>query len=404
MSETATIQDLYASASPWLLAGIVATTGILSLQHYSSLPRLVPQTPSVEEDATLPSVSIIVPARNEEHTLPTLLRSLLTQEYPNFEVVVVDDASTDATSSIAAEFAQADSRVRVVQGSGPALGWTGKNYACYQGAQAASGEWLLFTDADTEHTPDALRAAITAARASGASAVSLFPRQQCVGFWERLLLPFAYQQYFAGVRPLVLHLPNGPALANGQYFLIARAAYDVAGGHASVAASIIDDVALAGALKSAGFPPFVFRGEQLVRVRMYESLGALVEGFTKNAFQFLQEQQTGSFLVVLGTACAAGIIPAAIGALLAGSPVAVSGVLAAYLLQGALLVPWLRTFGVPLRYAALGPLAALAFTGIALSSTLHALARRPVQWKGRAVQPLLGGKSGATESEVAHVE
>src|SRR5262249_35492885 len=152
VSETISIQDLYASASPWLLAGIVATTGILSLQHYSSLPRLVPEAPpAAAEEEALPSVSIIVPARNEERALATLLRSLLVQEYPNIEIVVVDDASTDATCRIAAEFAQADSRVRVLQGSSPALGWTGKNYACYQGAQAASGEWLLFTDADTEH-------------------------------------------------------------------------------------------------------------------------------------------------------------------------------------------------------------------------------------------------------------
>lgn len=403
MSDMTSIQDFYAAASPWLLAGVVAATGALSLRHFSSMPQLEPQPPSAEDNA-LPSVSIIVPARNEERALPTLLRSLLAQEYPNFEVVVVDDDSTDATGRIADEFAHADDRVRVIHGAGPAPDWTGKNYACYLGAQAASGAWLLFTDADTEHAPGALRAAMIAARESGAYAVSLFPRQRCVGFWERLLLPFAYQQYFAGVRPLLLHLPNGPALANGQYFLIARSAYGSAGGHASVAASIIDDVALASALKSAGFPPFVYRGERLAQVRMYESFGALVEGFTKNAFQFLQEQRTGSFLVVLGTACAAGILPAALGALLAGNPVALSGVLAVYLLQATLFAPWLRTFGAPPWYAALGPLAALVFTGIALSSALHALTRRPVRWKGRAVEPLRSGKPAAIDAEVAHVE
>src|SRR6185437_1548320 len=101
--------------------------------------------------------------------------------------------------------------------------------------------WLLFTDADTEHAPLTLRAAVSAALRRRAGALSLFAGQRCFGFWERLLLPFAYQQYFAGVNPRALDTPGSPALANGQYILVARAAYAAAGGHAAVAASIIDD-------------------------------------------------------------------------------------------------------------------------------------------------------------------
>ncbi|MBF6589877.1 MAG: glycosyltransferase [Ktedonobacterales bacterium] len=376
---------LYAAASPWGLAGIVGASGAVSLAHYRALPALISGTGETPgESVAWPRVSIVVPARNEAANLPTLLRSLMALDYRDYEIIVVDDDSTDATGQIATDFARESAgRVRVVRGSGPASGWTGKNYACHLGAQAATGAWLLFTDADTEHAPASLRLAMGAALAAGASALSLFTRQRCLTFWERLLLPFAYQQYFVGVRPRALARPGQPALANGQYFLIARQAYAVVGGHGAVAASITDDVALAGVLKRGGYPPLVRRGEALVRVRMYDSFGALAEGFTKNSFQFLREQRAGGALVVLSTACAVGVVPALTGALLSGARLGIAGALAALVLQITLLAPWERAFGVPLRYALLAPVAALTFTGIALSSALHALTRRPVRWKGR---------------------
>jgi chlorobactene glucosyltransferase len=393
VSDSTSLGAVYATASLWGLAGIVAATGAASLAHYRALSALSPSASGAADStspARWPRVSIIVPARNEEANLPTLLRSLLAQDYPDFEVLVVDDASTDATGRIAEDFArQSDGRLRMIAGTGPAPGWTGKNYACHTGAQAATGDWLLFTDADTEHAPEALRLTLRAALAGGAGALSLFTRQRCLTFAERLLLPFAYQQYFVGVRPKTMPQPGQPALANGQYFLISRAAYTASGGHRAVAASIIDDVALAGALKRADYPPLVCRGERLVRVHMYDNFSALAEGFTKNSFQFLREQRTGGALVILSTACAAGVLPTLVGAILSGAPVGIAGAVAALLFQIALLARWERAFGVPLRYALLAPLAALTFTGIALSSALHVLARRPVRWKGRPVRATL---------------
>ncbi|MGH2515649.1 MAG: glycosyltransferase [Ktedonobacterales bacterium] len=381
---------LYNTASPLALAAVVAGAGALALRHYRALPAVQALTTgsSGSEEETLPRVSIVVPARDEERNLPALLRSLAALDYPSYEVIVVDDASTDATGALAEEeAARTNGLVRVLHGTGPEPGWTGKNFACALGARAATGEWLLFTDADTEHAPASLRVAVTTAVQSRARAVSLFTRQRCLTFWERLLLPFAYQQYFVGVRPEGLLRPGGPALANGQYFLIARDAYEAAGGHAAVAASIIDDVALAGALKQAGYPPLACQGESLVAVRMYDGLRSLAEGFTKNSFSFLQEQRDKGALVILSTACAAGVAPALIGTALRGSgPVALAGGIAAYVAQVALLAPWVRRFGVGWGYALLAPLAALAFTGIALSSALHTLARRPVRWKGRGYQ------------------
>lgn len=302
----ADLGSIYVLGSPFALAALLALCGTLSLVHYRALPAL-----NVSDAAcagALPTVSIIVPARDEEANLPILLPSLLALDYPTFEIVLVDDASTDATRAIAETFARNQPvRLRVLHGSGPQPGWTGKNFACALGAQAAASEWLLFTDADTEHAPGSLRQAISTALARGAGAVSLFPGQRCVTFWERLLLPFAFQQYFTGVRPRALGSATGPALANGQYFLVSRAAYMASGGHAAVASSIIDDVALAGALKRAGSPPLLFRAESLVHVRMYRSLSALFEGFSKNALQFLNEQRAAAIFVVLGTAGTAGL-------------------------------------------------------------------------------------------------
>lgn len=373
-------------AGPLVGAAVIAGCGALALAHYRALPPVLRWQRGMTGHplAGAPSVSIVVPARNEERNLPKLLRSLIALDYPAYEVIVVDDASTDATPAIADRYAaDTEGLVRALHLTGPEPGWTGKCWACWQGALAARGEWLLFTDADTEHEYGSLRAAVLAAREAGVAALSLFPRQQCLSFWERLLLPFAYQQYFVGVRPARLERPNGPALANGQYFLIHREAYAASGGHAAIAGSIIDDVALAEALKRAGYAPLACHGEELVQVRMYTGLRALVAGFQKNAFQFLRAQGSAGALVVLSTACNAGILGALAWAIYTRSPLGLGAAGLAYGAQTALLARWERAFGVRRGYALLAPLAALVFTLIALSSMLRVLTGRRVRWKGR---------------------
>jgi chlorobactene glucosyltransferase len=359
----------------------LGVSAYLSARHYRRLPAIRPSAPENWDE--LPGVSIVIPARNEALHLPRLLRSFTRLNYSNFEVLVVDDGSTDETAAIALSFA--DSGVRLAQSAGPPPGWTGKNYACWLGAHQTSKPWLLFTDADTVHAPESLRAAVTFALEHRAGALSLFTRQECRGFWERLLLPFAYQQYFLGVRPRQVNSPAGPALANGHYFLIRRDVYQTAGGHAACAGSIIDDVALAGRLKASGSIPLACRGEQLVSVRMYSSLGAIAEGFTKNSYAFVREQRAAGALVALSTASAAGMLPALLGAL-AGKRSRKRRVaaLAAYGAQAAGLVFWVRLFGVPLRYALLAPLAAIIFLGIALRSAVRTITGRAVTWKGRS--------------------
>ncbi len=366
--------------SSFALPLALGVSAYLSARHYRALPTIGTAS-SRDNQQDLPGVSIIIPARNEALNLPRLLYSLTALNYPDYEVLVVDDGSSDETAAIVLSFA--GSGVRLVQSAGPPPGWTGKNYACWLGAHQASKPWLLFTDADTTHAPESLGAAVTFALEHRAAALSLFTRQECRGFWERLLLPFAYQQYFLGTRPRQINSPAGPALANGQYFLIRCDAYQAAGGHAACAETIIDDVALAGHLKAKGFVPLACRGERFVEVRMYTGLDAIAEGFTKNSYAFVREQRAAGTLVALSTASAASVLPALLS-LLVGKRERGAMALAAYAAQTAGMVFWTRLFGTPLWYTLLAPLAAVIFMGIALRSATRTITGHAVTWKGRS--------------------
>ncbi len=320
----------------------------------------------------------IIPARNEEVNLPRLLNSLVAQDYPLYEVIVVDDASTDGTAAVVRRYGAKG--VRLLLTNGPPEGWTGKNAACWRGAEASHYPWLLFIDADTELAPLALRSSLHFALEQQVQAISLFARQRCETLWERLLLPFAYQQYFVGVNARHLHAAAGPALANGQYFLISRTAYQQVGGHAANAQSIIDDVALATSLKRVGMIPLACRGEALVAVRMYTGLRAIIAGFGKNSYLFLRKSPLTGIQTAFSTALAASVLPLLLDAWRKRSWGIVGVAIVAYFAQVCHMQFWLRRFGVSLRYALLAPFSALGFLAIALNSMVRG---RALAWKGR---------------------
>ena len=226
-----------------------------------------------------PSVSVIIPARDEEACLGACLRSLTSQTGIPFEILVVDDGSTDNTRAIAQSFAS----VRVIEPGPLPEGWTGKNNAVTAGARAAQGDWLLFTDADTVHRPGSLAKAVAEARQQNADLLSYSPEQEVRSFWERAVMPVIFAELARKYPPARMSDPATKlAAANGQYLLVTRKAYDAIGGHAAVANSLLEDVALARIFKAAGYKIIFRYGGDAVRTRMYRSFRQLREGWTKN--------------------------------------------------------------------------------------------------------------------------
>jgi glycosyltransferase involved in cell wall biosynthesis len=226
-----------------------------------------------------PTVSIIIPARNEEANLAGCLASLVTQTAVDFEIIVIDDHSTDRTREIAQSFPG----VQVIAAPPLPAAWTGKNHAVTTGARAARGEWLLFTDADTVHLPGSLARALAEAQTKGVEFLSYSPAQIAVTFWEMATLPVVFAELARQYPPAKVSDPGSPiAAANGQYILVRRRLYDVVGGHAPIATEILEDVALARAVKSSGHKIFFRYAPDAVRTRMYRSWPQLRDGWTKN--------------------------------------------------------------------------------------------------------------------------
>ena len=236
---------------------------------------LVPVVSSSER----PVVSVIVPARNEEACLGACLESLVAQTEVSFEIIVVDDGSTDQTQSIAESF----SGVTVIEPGPLPSGWTGKNNAVTAGAKSARGEWLLFTDADTVHKPGSLARAIAEAKQYQADLLSYSPEQEVHGFWERAVMPVIFAELARKYPPSkISDFSTNMAAANGQYLLMRRSTYDAIGGHAAVASSLLEDVALARLVRGNGHRIRFRYGGDAVRTRMYRSFRQLREGWTKN--------------------------------------------------------------------------------------------------------------------------
>lgn len=229
------------------------------------------------DDRDKPEVSVIVPARNEAACLGDCLRSLAAQECVSYEIIVVDDHSTDATREIAASFP-----VQVIASDPLPVGWSGKCNAAWSGARVAKGKWLLFTDADTKHAANSIATGLREAIECDAGLLSYSPKQEVHSFAERALMPVVFAELAKTYRPKEVSDPASPAAAaNGQYLLIRREVYDAVGGHAAVAGAILEDVELARGVKRAGHK-LQFRLADVVRARMYRSFPVMWEGWTKN--------------------------------------------------------------------------------------------------------------------------
>jgi glycosyltransferase involved in cell wall biosynthesis len=312
-----------------------------------------------------PVVSLIVPARNEEANLAACLESLVAQTGIVLEIIVVDDDSTDRTAEIARSFASPeryglalgeikqevrqcgreqddheregtasavpksshfDDRgfspaVRVIPAGPLPANWTGKNNAMSAGAKIAKGKWLLFTDADTAHAPGSLACAVAEAEQHGAALLSYSPAQEVHGFWEKAVMPVIFAELATTYPPQAVNDPTSPiAAANGQYLMISREAYDAVGGHTTIAADLLEDVALARLVKCTGRKIFFRYGGDAVRTRMYHSFAQLREGWTKNLALLFPRPRTLALLRTAEFLLIVGNLSTAIWAKLSGRP------------------------------------------------------------------------------------
>jgi chlorobactene glucosyltransferase len=339
--------------------------------------------------AGLPRASILLPARDEEDNIEACVRSLLAQDYPDFEVIALDDDSSDGTGRILSELAEASDRLRVLAGKPLPGDWLGKHWACHQLAQAATGELLLFTDADTRHHPLALRDAVAALQAERADLLTALPRQ-IVGSWaERLIVPIIPWSLFALVPLALAHRLRRTSLvvAVGQYLLIRREAYERSGGHAAVRRSAVDDIALARRIVSHGLCWRLVDGGGRIECRMYRDARQVIEGLSKNlyaAFDYRLPQFVfvWTWLSIVFVAWPILLALGALGITLPGfapdwAAVAVAASFALWLLV-------CRRFGFPSVLAMLYPISMALAVVIAFRSMALTLTGRAT-WRGRAL-------------------
>lgn len=353
-----------------------------------------------EQPAHYPLVSVIVPARNEQRNIRRCVESLLEQSYPNFEVIVVDDGSTDDTPNILESILQTHPRsnhlwVQRLRDELPA-GWAGKPHAIHTGVLESRGTWLLFTDADTWHAPNALQCALTAALNTGSDLYTLGTAQELPGFWEKVMMPMA----FLGISMMYpIKKVNDPlssiAIANGQFILIRRTVYDILGGYArpELRNTLLDDRDLANTVKQQGFRLRFEDGRDLVHVQMYRGLRDAWQGWRKNAFLGSRGGIAFFLLELIGLPMVA-IVPFLLPLIIwiasrfvREKPLTASEIGAATLLElGPLLsyhVSIDKELHVPWYYAFAYPLAASFFECILAESAWRVLRRKGIDWRGR---------------------
>jgi cellulose synthase/poly-beta-1,6-N-acetylglucosamine synthase-like glycosyltransferase len=338
---------------------------------------------STQPQQRVPTVSVIVPARNEEACLGECLRSVQEQSGIDFEIIVVNDNSTDRTR----EIASSHGGVRVVDAPPLPPGWTGKCHAVQCGADEARGRWLLFTDADTIHRHRSLRHAVREAEEHSVDMLSYSPKQEVRGLWERSLMPVIFAELRREYPPREVSRTDSPiAAANGQYLLITREAYDAIGGHAAVRDSLLEDVEIARRLKRAGRRIRFRYGRDALRTRMYRNFPQMWEGWTKNlALLFPSPARLALLRAAEFLASFCGLVAMAIGLVWGRHQLALVG--------AAVSLPVTFHFFHRIRLAHFGwintiisPAGLPIFVLLLLNSRLHYKENR-VSWKGREYAP-----------------
>jgi chlorobactene glucosyltransferase len=364
------------------------------------IPRLAGTSPGLNDVPPVTGVklSVIIPARNESAQIETVLGSVLATTYAPIEVIVVDDRSTDDTARKVAAIAATDGRLRLILGLGLPRGWYGKPWACQQGADTATGDILVFTDADTKHHPELMARAVSMLRQSNADLLTLAPRQLVLGFWERVIMPQVWVMLGIRYHPSSVNQATKPwrVIANGQFMMFSRASYAAVGGHASVRGEVVEDLAMAQRVVALGRKLCFAFAYDLMETRMYQTLGQVVEGWSKNIFigarMSLGQNPLLRFLAPLLLAFNGifWLLPPVLAFFAIMAPVpSLFG--PAAIATGLSVLFWsLISLGMqaPLWYGLLYPLGAAMFLGILARSAWRGTRR--VEWRGRVYDEVTG--------------
>jgi chlorobactene glucosyltransferase len=370
---------------PWIIPPVVT---YFRLRHSRSLDDegdIPPENP--------PLVSVIVPARNEAHNIARCVTSILSTTYPNLELIVVDDSSTDGTAQIAREAALRDPRARIVTSPPLPEGWFGKQWACATGAKIARGSVLQFTDADTVHGADLVTRSMNAMRRNRAQLFSVAGRQELGGFWEKVIQPQIFtilSMRYGGSESVTRSTRVRDKIANGQCIFVTHDSYNAIGGHASVRTSVAEDMMLAQRFFAARKRVVVVLGLNQLSTRMYASLGEIISGWRKNVFAggldsmpFGKVGHTLFPLFLLMPPLLELLPPLAL--VLAAFGFATSGTLMLWAaISGGVTLLWWIVVYVTIResplYALVYPLGALILLYIFFTAVIRG---RRVSWKGR---------------------
>ncbi len=371
------------AAGFWVPAGI----WLMSKRHAFTVLASV----LVEDEDPLPAVSIVIPVRNEERNLEQALQSVLALDYPDLEIIVVNDRSTDDTGAILEKMAERDARLAVVTLDDLPAGWIGKPHALHVGAQQARGEFILFTDADVVFHPSVLRKAMAHVQANGFDHVTLIPQGTMPGSFLRTLSATFGMFMFIIFKPWKARNPRSRRyMGVGAFNLIRAPAYRALGGHEPVALRPDDDLKFGKLVKDHGYRQDVLNGRGMVTVEWYRSLGEFVDGLMKNMFAGM-EYRVSSVIAATLAALVMHIWPW-IGVWVTGGWPQAGYAVTILMMVGSFGVA-MAPFGVKFRHGLLLPLTISVLVYIQCRSAALALWRGGIVWRG-TFYPLRQLKTG----------
>ncbi|MEP6731571.1 MAG: glycosyltransferase family 2 protein [bacterium] len=371
-------------ASPWIIVPIIA---LWRVRHSRSLDE-----DSADTHADAPSVSVVIPARNEERSIERCVRSVLASSYPRLDVIAVNDHSLDGTGTILRAIATQDARLRIVEPPPLPDDWFGKQWACHSGAVASTGEIIAFFDADTWQTADLIPRAVNAMRSRRADLLTVAGSQEFGSFWERLVQPQVFHIMlvrYGGTEIINNSRRATDKIANGQCIFVTRSEYEAVGGHGVVRHRVAEDLALAQVYFTTGRRAFVVLGLEQLCTRMYTSLRELIDGWGKNLFAGGRDTAPFgaagrlAYPLMLLIPSLSGLVPPLLLAFALAGVFGSEVLLWSAIVTGANLIWWIIVYaflGLSPLYALLHPLGAAMLLYISARSIVRG---KRVSWKQR---------------------